>query len=1025
VSLPLAALDDRVELRELLGQGGMGEVHAAWDGALQRAVAVKFVHGSGPREAERLLLEARLQARVEHAHVVRVFEVGSLGGRPCVLLQLVPGQTLEAVAGSLPLADRVELVRQAATGLHAAHQQGLVHRDVKPGNVLVELVEEGRRVAYVTDFGLAHAEEGGLTRSGLLTGTLDFMAPEQLAGGGPVEFRSDIYSLGATLYAVLAGRPPFRIPSAALEASGEGQVRLLRRILDEEPPPLDQVAPGTPRELAVIAAKAMEKEPAARYASAQAFADDLGRFQRGEPLRARPVTAGARLGRWIRQNRTASRAIAAALAVLLVAGAFALWQSRQASLEALEAARLGAQASALEGRLRMEYLLPPHDLRPTMKAVRAEVEALRPLAAGSRGGPASFALGKGLELLGGLDEARTAYERAWALGFRTPTVAEGLGSVLGRLYQREYALAARTLAPGARAERVAVLSATLQEPARRYLEQGDATGWRGAMLQAQIELLQGDFPGARDRAAEALALDPGRYEARILEGETWLQEARLQSSQDHLDQAAAAVEHAVPALEAGIATGRSDVRALRLLADALGQRANFQISAGKDPAAARKRALQAYAEAAVLDPDDPALLLGRGRLLKNLARHDAVKGLRSALELAEEASQLLRRAAAAAPKDPEPLMELALTLYFRSLLVREWTGATAEKDAAESAAAAAAALALAPGRADVVRARAIALYALALDRQARGQDARPALEELEARCREAEQLDPGVAASLREVLIQGLVARGKEDWQRGADPRPAFERGAALAERMLADASGRRTATSQAGSVYTWAAITLLEMGQDPAQQLKRALALASDDLVQHPELPVIRYLKAQVLAVEARRLALAGLDPTAPLAEARQLIASASAKAAVLSNFSQTLGWLALSEALWLADGHGDPAAALDRCERAYRTVAAEAATSGEGPRGLATCTLVRAAWMAKRSPPAAAAVARLGLAHALRAAELDPRDPVTLLLRARLQGLTGDREGARSTLAAAYAAQPLLRGARDARAAEAELAR
>ena len=210
MSVDLPVLDADLELRGPLGQGGMGEVHRAWDRRLQRAVAVKLLRGQDLGDAERVLLEARLQARVEDRHVVKVHAVGSLGGRPCIVFQLVEGRSLGELAPRLGVAQKVELVRQAGLGLHAAHRQGLVHRDVKPANVLVEETAEGQPAALLTDFGLARSEEAGLSRSGLPPGTLDYMSPEQLLAPGPADFRSDVYALGATLYAVLAGRPPFR-----------------------------------------------------------------------------------------------------------------------------------------------------------------------------------------------------------------------------------------------------------------------------------------------------------------------------------------------------------------------------------------------------------------------------------------------------------------------------------------------------------------------------------------------------------------------------------------------------------------------------------------------------------------------------------------------------------------------------------------------------------------------------------------------------------------------------------------------
>ena len=272
MSLPLSALDGRLTLKGLLGTGGMGEVHRAWDAGLERPVAVKFVRGGDPKEADRLLLEARLQARVEHPNVVRVHDTGTFEGRPCIVFQLVEGQTYADVRTEVGWRAKVELAVEAARGLGAAHRMGLVHRDVKPANILVENTETGLK-ALLSDFGLARDEEGGLTRSGLLMGTVDFMAPEQVTGAAPVDFRADIYGLGATLYAVLAGRPPFR-DSARSTAPGRNTEGLepitaaaelhpgdlLRRVLEADPKPLSAEVPGQGPRVGVVARAGLETD---------------------------------------------------------------------------------------------------------------------------------------------------------------------------------------------------------------------------------------------------------------------------------------------------------------------------------------------------------------------------------------------------------------------------------------------------------------------------------------------------------------------------------------------------------------------------------------------------------------------------------------------------------------------------------------------------------------------------------------------------------------------------------------------
>jgi serine/threonine-protein kinase len=1016
------SLDGRVELRERLGEGGMGEVHAAWDRSLDRPVAVKFVRGSDPRDAERLLLEARLQARVEHPHVVRVFEVGSLQGRPCILFQLVRGRTLADLAASLSIADRVELVRQAATGLHAAHQEGLVHRDVKPANILVEEGEGGSRTALVTDFGLAHVEEGGLTRSGLLPGTLDYMAPEQLAGTGPVEFRSDVYALGATLYAVLAGRPPFRIPSARTEAGGEEQVKLLRRILDEEPPPLRSVAAEAPRELSLIAGKAMEKEAGARYPSAEAFAEDLSRFQRGEPVRARPATLSERAWKWARRNPTAARALGAALAVLLLAGGFTLWLSRRAGAEALEAARLGAVASSLESRMRMEYLSLPHDLRPALAAVKSEVEQLRPLAARRGGGPASFALGKGLDLLGDLDGARAAYERAWALGFRTPQVAEGLGTVLGLIYQRERERAYDHLGSSEREARIEALRRELRDPARRYLA-GSAAGGRETYLRAQTALLDEEYPRARELAAAALAADPGRYEARGVEGKAWLAEARVLDRSDRLGDAATALGRAVPAVEEALKAGRSDPDLVLLLAEIHYRTAKALLARGGDPTAEVDRSLALLERAAGLVPDSPRLVLLRGWALGQGARQALFSGRPEGLRLTEEANEALRQAARAAPADVEPKLHLALGLYLEAV-ARHHLRPPATAPLAEGLEVSRTGLSLAPRNPAVLRARAVLLMLQAQILQDEGRDGAELLREVDRLCEEAVRLDPRGANLYRETQAVALGSLGRDEWRSGLDPRPSFRRAVALGEGLLRETQGRRSAAGQLAETLAAYALVLLDMGEDPKQEAQRAIELFDQRIGEGAPQPVLLFTKAaQGLGLEAVRRASVGEDPAAIVAEARRLIAAATRETREVGDIEGALGGLHLAEARGLAARGRDPREALARARRTFEAVTARRPAAPEARAGLVSCALEGALWLRRRGH-AAADEARRGLPLAQEALGADPQNPQLRVLLARLQGLAGDRAAARVELDRAYARQPLVKSSREARAAEAELA-
>ncbi|GEM_PF-4722108 len=325
-----------------LGAGGMGEVHLAWDPALARAVAVKVVRAGEAVDSaamrERFLREARLSARLRHPNLVTVYEVGEVDGAPYLAMEYVPGGSLaDRLAKGRPtdLREEVTRLRLICEAIGYAHAQGVIHRDLKPGNVLLETDGNPR----VSDFGLAKDLLGGLadmTASGQIVGTPAYMSPEQ-ASAKPAGPESDVFSLGVMLYEALSGKKPF---------DGDDGLRILQRIVAEDPPPLARVAPDSPRDLRVVCAKALEKDPRRRYPTAAALGEDLGRWLSGEPVLARPASLGYYLRKKASKHRLATVALAIAVVALGGSGAYLGLQRLARRVEAARLCELGREAEA-------------------------------------------------------------------------------------------------------------------------------------------------------------------------------------------------------------------------------------------------------------------------------------------------------------------------------------------------------------------------------------------------------------------------------------------------------------------------------------------------------------------------------------------------------------------------------------------------------------------------------------------------------------------------------------------------------
>jgi WD40 repeat protein/tRNA A-37 threonylcarbamoyl transferase component Bud32 len=340
------------EVLEELGRGGMSVVYKARQTQPNRLVALKMILAGrhlDPARRARLLAEADAIARLRHPHIVQIYAAGEHDGLPFLALELVSGGSLAEKQGGSPLPARraAALVETLACAIQHSHEHGVVHRDLKPANVL--LTGEGQ--PKITDFGLARHERPELTATGAVLGTPSYMAPEQAGGDnravGPA---ADVYGLGAILYELLTGRPPFQGPTA---------LETLQQVVSQEPVAPSRLQGWTPRDLETICLKCLSKEPQRRYASAAALAEDLKRFLAGEPIRARAVGPGKRLLLWARRRPTLAAVHVLLLLVVtlggLGGGALWLWQRAEDAKQQAEDA-LRAKAAAQETLDQVLYL---------------------------------------------------------------------------------------------------------------------------------------------------------------------------------------------------------------------------------------------------------------------------------------------------------------------------------------------------------------------------------------------------------------------------------------------------------------------------------------------------------------------------------------------------------------------------------------------------------------------------------------------------------------------------------------------
>jgi len=712
-----------------VAEGGMGRVFKAFDPSLKRVVALKFLRREDPELVTRFVLEAQNQAKVEHPNICKVFEVGEWQGQSYIAMQFIKGETLECAALGMNLLEKAKVMEAVAEAVHAAHRQGLIHRDLKPANIMVEMEERGPKPT-ILDFGLAKGMEStGLTVQGLVIGTVHYMAPEQARGEhDKVGRRTDVYGLGATLHKVLTGQAPF--------AGSEG-VDSIRRTVEEDVPSLGRLIEDLPEDLDTIVRKCLEKDPARRYESALAVAEDLRRWREGEPILARKPTYRYLAAKWARRHRLLVGVSAVALLALMITGGMAVHSASTARARARHAQHFGQEAERIEALLRYAHLLPPHNVGPELTQARSRMAVLESEArrAGSlAAGPAAYALGRSHLALGEPEKAKRLLEEAWSEGLRTPEVALALGRALAASYERALDLTRALPSKELREARERELIRELRDPALARLREGAAAALESpAFHLALVAFMGGRWEEAQAKAQEAMAATPWLFEAKRLEGEALLGRAR----------------------------------------------------ALQDPGAALallSQAGEAFAAARHLGPSDPATARGEIRMLAERAARELASGTKAdgTLLLCREA---LARVRILRPEDGEAPAHLARTLA-RWAEIQSPLAPAAQSALREARALSGEALALEPENPAVLVVRIPVLLSLGtLAIRSRGLDPLPLYQEALELARKAQRRHPQEPAF--PALVAGACMR-KMTWEinSGTPPWASFEEGLAQARAL-------------------------------------------------------------------------------------------------------------------------------------------------------------------------------------------------------------------------------------------------
>ncbi|MDI1477267.1 serine/threonine-protein kinase [Polyangium sp. y55x31] len=855
-----------------LGAGGMGSVYRAKDRHLGRDVAIKFLHQADPETNRTLLREARAQARIEHEHACKVHEVGIDGDRPYIVMQYIAGDPLDVAGERMTREQKVRAVRQVTMALHEAHRLGIVHRDVKPANIMVEQGEDGAYKPYIMDFGIAREIGKSSQTTSSFAGTPSYMAPEQATGDvETLDRRTDVYALGATLYDLLAGRPPFE---------GVHALAVIRKLLSEEPTPLRKIRPDVPEDLEAIVMKCLEKEQGRRYESALALGEDLQRFLDGIPVLARRASLGYVLLKAARRHKLRVGAAAALLVVMAVLGS--LWvRERQALAEQTALAReLGENVKEMELFLARAYGLPLHDIERERAIVRRQLRDIeaRMATLGRAGeGPGHYALGRGFLALQEHDQALAHLRRAEALGYAPPELRYAMGLALVELYRRALEETKRIQDEGRKKARLAAIDAEYKAPALAHLRA--ALGARlssPAYVEGLVALHEGQNDVALAKAREAFAQSPWLHEAKKLEGDAHFAEGKRFGRDAAFD----------------------DEKMMRSFEPAAAAYAEAAAIARSDPAV-HEAECELWTQIVLASESRPELLRpsfekAKGACEKALAA-DAERGsARVKMAFAHNAFAWQALNGPEREKVPEPILRAAIQRA---------------EDAAK-----------AEGHDPMAHYLVGTAYRTELVYlMNRGLEARASIDRAVAAHEEAIRIDPGFLWPYNEICSI-YVERARSEIWRGVDPTRSVERAVERCGQAFAQNPSFTYPAVYKAHAHLRKAQYLVEKGRSPEAPVASALEAAAA-VKAHNSLEAA-HISAWALWLEASHACDAGRDPSHALEQAEASLREKE-RVAPSSTNEELRGLVAMTRALSMLQQGKDPTTEIEAARGFFRTSA------------------------------------------------------------------------------------------------------